>query len=140
MLIMPFIWSSIQQTLYAAMLNTVSDSKLVCSGNGDRPFSSQLAMEAAAEEEEEDTDFVEDGKPWWHRFPDFVPLSALEGGKNPRSDILLTILSIFLYGFCCHRRCEFCLVLHQDARPLCPCLPLKEAKILGQPFANKHPS
>lgn len=59
---------------------------LACSGGAEKGLSSQLALEAAAEDEEEDTDYVEDGKPWWHRFPDFVPLSALKGGRNPRSE------------------------------------------------------
>ena len=34
--------------------------------------------------EEEDEEGPADGPPWWERFPDFVPLSALKWGTNPR--------------------------------------------------------
>lgn len=35
-------------------------------------------------EEEEDEEGPADGPPWWERFPDFVPVSALKWGTNPR--------------------------------------------------------
>lgn len=41
-------------------------------------------MVLAEEEEEEDEEAPADGPPWWERFPDFVPLSALKWGTNPR--------------------------------------------------------
>ena len=41
------------------------------------------------EEEEDELDMVpSSGPPWWHRFPDFVPVSALKWGTNPRSATL----------------------------------------------------
>ena len=41
--------------------------------------------EVEEEEEEEATGGqIVDGPPWWQRFPDFVPLSALKWGTNPR--------------------------------------------------------
>ena len=38
----------------------------------------------ADDEEEEEEGLLGDGPPWWERFPDFVPLSALKWGTNPR--------------------------------------------------------
>ena len=35
-------------------------------------------------EEEEEEGLLGDDPPWWERFPDFVPLSALKWGTNPR--------------------------------------------------------
>jgi hypothetical protein len=37
-----------------------------------------------SDEEEEEEGLLGDGPPWWERFPDFVPLSALKWGTNPR--------------------------------------------------------
>lgn len=42
------------------------------------------ALGLAEEEEEEDEEGPAGGPPWWERFPDFVPLSALKWGTNPR--------------------------------------------------------
>ena len=44
----------------------------------------ELAMTDDAALEEEDEDGPSVGPPWWERFPDFVPLSALQWGTNPR--------------------------------------------------------
>jgi len=40
------------------------------------------AETAGADDEEEG--LLGNGPPWWGRFPDFVPLSALKWGTNPR--------------------------------------------------------
>ncbi|KAA6418043.1 MAG: hypothetical protein FRX49_11961 [Trebouxia sp. A1-2] len=38
----------------------------------------------ADDAEEEEEGLLSNGPPWWERFPDFVPLSALKWGTNPR--------------------------------------------------------
>ncbi|KAL0020599.1 hypothetical protein WJX77_009541 [Trebouxia sp. C0004] len=55
-------------------------------GKGAMQSSHRHAAETAGaiDEEEEEEGLLGDGPPWWERFPDFVPLSALKWGTNPR--------------------------------------------------------
>lgn len=55
-------------------------------GKGDMHSSDRHAAETAGADdaEEEEEGLLSNGPPWWERFPDFVPLSALKWGTNPR--------------------------------------------------------
>ena len=58
-----------------------------CAGtapSGSRRDSAAACTDALDLAEEEEEEGPTDGPPWWERFPDFVPLSALKWGTNPR--------------------------------------------------------
>lgn len=58
-----------------------------CAGKappGGRPVATAAMTDDTVMAEEEDEEGPADGPPWWERFPDFVPLSALKWGTNPR--------------------------------------------------------
>ncbi|KAL0045142.1 hypothetical protein WJX82_009902 [Trebouxia sp. C0006] len=46
--------------------------------------SSHMHAAGTAGVSDEEEGLLGDGPPWWERFPDFVPLSALKWGTNPR--------------------------------------------------------
>lgn len=60
--------------------------KVPCGSRHGSAAASAHALDLATEGEEgeEDEEGPADGPPWWERFPDFVPLSALKWGTNPR--------------------------------------------------------
>ncbi len=72
--------------IYMAWCNVIVSVRLIaltvwmpCNAGNVDARSRTRGLEASSGQEE-----VSDGPPWWERFPDFVPLSALKWGTNPR--------------------------------------------------------